>query len=127
MQKIYIASCVPFKSGVKNGRKWNLYNVVDGQGVKYSSFADLGGFINQEIEREVKEETVSKDGKTYINRTILEPKRTQNDSQAQLDRIERFVIDLHRIVSEGRDKSGTGGGVSVHPLHMEVEEKDLPL
>lgn len=76
IQKIYIADVIPVKSGEKNGRKWNLYNVVDQKGTKYTTFeAKYGGMVGQEVEVEVEQKQVERNGKTYINLAIVEPQR----------------------------------------------------
>ena len=102
--KIYISSCNLFKSGEKNGRKWNLYRIVDPKGITYSTFeAKYVGMVGQEIEVEVQERVVEKNGKTYKNLTIIEPKRGDGDNSfilAELKAIRLKLENLPALITE---------------------------
>ena len=94
--KIYISSCEKFREGENNGRKWVLYKIVDPKGVQYSTFeGKYSGMVGQEIEADVREELVEKNGKTYTNRTIVEPKL----GNEQLNRIERKLDELITLLT----------------------------
>lgn len=75
-QKIYISAVNLVKSGTTNGKNWQIFNVVDPQGKKYGTFeSKYQGMVGQEIDAEVEEKTVEKNGKTYKNLNIVEPKK----------------------------------------------------
>lgn len=79
MTKIYISSCVLFRQGTKDGRDWKLYHITNPKGVIYGTFSDkYSGLVGQEIEAEIEEKTVEKNGRTYKNLNIIEPKSRQN-------------------------------------------------
>src|SRR3990167_7732036 len=74
--KLYISSCNVVKSGESNGRKWTLYQIQDPKGTKYSTFeAKYVGMVGQEVDVVVEEKAVEKNGRSFLNRTIIEPKR----------------------------------------------------
>ena len=74
--KIYIASCVAGKSGVKDNRKWQMYKITGGDGRIYTSFSDYAPFVGQEVEREVVNKPwTDQQGQQRDGWTILEPKK----------------------------------------------------
>src|SRR3990167_9439765 len=92
--KLYISSCEPVKSGTKNGRAWTLYHVFDPKGNRYTTFEKkYTGFIGQEVEVEVREDRVEKNGKTYLNRTIVEPRREAQEDKGINSKLDH-IIDL---------------------------------
>ena len=105
--KIYISSCEPVRSGEKNGRKWTLYNILTPENVRYSTFeAKYSGMVGQEIDVQVKEDTVTgKNGRQYLNRTIIEPKSQQSSGQsgvimAKLEAMDKRLTTIIGMLSE---------------------------
>ena len=107
--KIFISACQPVKSGVKNGKNWTLYTILDPKGVRYSTFeAKYVGMVGQDIEVDVQEspsKTVNpKTGEPYTNRTIVEPKIQGNQGMGfvltELKRLGGKIDELHRMVSD---------------------------
>ena len=104
--KLYISSCAAVKSGESNGRKWTLYQIQDPKGVKYSTFeGKYVGMVGQEIEAVVEEKAVEKNGKSYLNRTIVEPKRSvvQFDASRIETKLDRILELLQNLVPADED------------------------
>lgn len=100
-QKIYISSCQLFREGEKNGRKWQLYHVIDPKGVKYGTFeSKYVSMVGMEVDVEVKEETVEKNGRTFINKTIIEPKRNDWATRDELRNLEGRIQKLEEYILE---------------------------
>ena len=132
--KIYIASCNLFKSGEKDGRKWNLYHITDQKGVKYGSFdAKYVGMVGQEVDVVVEEKAVEKNGKSYVNRTIIEPRRGNGNGAGtefiftgyitELKKLNSKIDELHKMVSDlVVEPTEPDGGIK----ETDVEASDLP-
>lgn len=121
-QKLYIASCNLVKQGEKNGRQWFLYLITDPKGVKYSTFEPkYNGMVGHEVEVEVVEQQVEKNGVTYTNRTIIEPKR-ENPVMDIVRKLEGRVVALENrlLAIEVQD------GVPEVNLPEEINAEDLP-
>lgn len=101
-KKIYISSHEHVKSGTKNGRDWSMYRITDPQNNRYTIFdAKYSGMIGQEVEVYVKTEKVEKDGKTYTNRTIVNPPKTYDVvSRHEHEALERRVLALEQAIAE---------------------------
>lgn len=131
-QKIYVSAVNAIRSGEKNGRKWVLYAVLDQAGTKYSSFdSKYQGMIGQEIEVMVEERIVEKNGRTYKNLSIIEPKK-ENEAVnslnastgfvlAELKAIKQYVKEIHSMLLEVEPPDGEpeatdlGKGDEVNP------------
>ena len=126
-KKIYISACDFVKSGVKDGRKWSLYKVIDQGGIQYSTFdVKYAGLVGQEIEVEIREEEVERNGRTYLNRTIIEPRRQANNS-AEFEAKVMFLLNqinakLNELTRE--DEPSTPNPLTT-PQSPEVEDLKL--
>ena len=117
-KEIEIADVIEKKKGSTKGRKWTLWEVVDGNGDKYTTFdgkyLELIGTI---VEIEYKEEQNGK----YVNRTILEPKKQflsenvaakpqynlvvgNSDVVAELKVISQGLREIYKLIKENADK-----------------------
>lgn|SRR3990167_3882299 len=87
--------------GMKAGRKWTLYGYKDEDGMEYTSFqSDYPLNEPQEIEYEEKE-VPSRDGtRTFINRTLIEPKTGERMVKKEYDNGEKIVDLLGDILIE---------------------------
>ena len=97
--KLYIADAKFVKSGTyKDGRSWELFHITDAKGNRFSTFEKkYTGLVGQEVECEIKEETVTKGGRTYTNRTIVEPRQqrgTANGTDKELHKKVDYIIEL---------------------------------
>lgn len=109
--KLFIASCNLAKQGTKDGRSWSLYKISDPKGVQYSTFdAKYVGMVGQEVDVVVEEKAVEKNGKSYVNRTIIEPKRGNGNGAGtefiftgyitELKKLNSKIDELHKMVSD---------------------------
>lgn len=104
--KLYIASVQPVKSGIKDGRKWTLYHVVDPQGTRYATFNEkYVGMVGQEVDVQIEERASDKvnpqTGQPYINRTILEQRRSPSHSGSAA--FEKRAIELLEGINKKLD------------------------
>jgi len=76
LTKTIIIDGVEFvKSGITNGRKWNMYRITGDDGETYIAFdAKYAGMLGHqvEIDYEEKQGAQKKDGTYFINRIIIE-------------------------------------------------------
>lgn len=107
--KLFIASCNLAKQGMKDGRRWSLYKISDPKGVQYSTFdAKYIGMVGQEVDVNVEEKAVEKNGKTYVNRTIIEAKRGNGAGSGagmefiftELKKLNGKIDEIHKMVSD---------------------------
>ena len=101
--KLYISSAIKGGEGkYADGGKWIRYDITDPKGTRYAAFNQEKylGMVGQEVDVTVKEEAKTKrDGTTYINRTIVEPRRNPvsfdaSKIEAKLDKILELLQNL---------------------------------
>lgn len=116
--KIYIADVLEVKSGHGKFGKWTLYHVISQDNKKYSTFE--GKYVSlkgQEVEVMVEEKEVEKNGQTYKNLTIIEPKK----QQANLNDVWFAINDLRDRV-EALEK---GRGADLGATMREIKKDDI--
>lgn len=134
MTKLYIASCQPFRSGVKDGRNWTLYHVTDPKGLRYGTFnPKYVGMVGMEVDVEVEEKSSDKvnpkTGQPYINRNIIEPKGNNASNAglgfviAELKALRAIVEETHKAVMElVVEPTPPDGG----PTESDLGKDDMP-
>lgn len=123
--KLYIASCVAGKSGVKNGRPWTRYMITDPKGIQYITFENKYiAMVGQEVDLEIKEEIYN--GKTYLN--IVEPRKAGAVDGAsimvELKAIRQYVKEIHGMLLE--PQPADGGPTEIDLGKGDIKPSDLP-
>ena len=120
-EKIYISSCLPFKSGKKkDGSDWTIYHVRTPQDKTYSTFEKkYTMMVGQEVNVLVAE--FEKGGHKYLS--IVEPKKVQISQ----DDILRMLNDHETRIKELEDGRGANLGKVMKALKEDDNDFDNPL
>ncbi len=100
-----LKDCSVVREGVSaSGKAWTMYNCVDSENRKYTSFTNMSPYLNADREYEVgqKESTKTnpKTGKPYLNYTIDLPKLAPKTSSGELEILNRMDIKLDKILAK---------------------------
>ena len=121
MEKLIFTSKEEFKKGKGKFGPWTMWKISDNKGRRGITFNDLP--LDTEVEVEIKEEQVEKDGKTFNNITFSLPK-TKPVSWVEFNKLADRVGELERKVKllEGKNNDDDED----YTLPKPEEESELP-
>lgn len=102
MTKIFISEVREIKRGKnKFGKDWTLYKVITPENKEYSTFeAKYISMKGMEVDVDVEENVVEKNGRTFTNLTIVEPKQPRAGSWATKSEVEELRGEMESLSIE---------------------------
>ncbi len=109
-KEILVKSVKLIKSGMSNNRKWNLYEVIDANGEKYTTFDNsLINLIDKEVNVEVEEEQREFNGRMTTRRTIRkvvekDDKKDKKDDSMFKDDVMVALLKIENVLLDVKAK-----------------------